>query len=90
MSLLHHGVIAHQVLAVGSLLGVYSVLEIVNLVRPVAPTRFTNPPNGTLELIHVEHYIIYIHSLSLRHDVMINTTCVLYKCTCTCVMLWTM
>ena len=34
----------------GSLLGVYSTWEMVNFVRPVAPTRFANPPRGTREL----------------------------------------
>lgn len=41
---------SYQVLAVGSLLGVYSKLDIVNFVSPVAPTRLINPPRGTLEL----------------------------------------
>ena len=40
----------HHVLAVGSLLGVYSTRDIVNFVSPVAPTRLENPPRGTLEL----------------------------------------
>ena len=41
---------SNQVLAMGSRLGVYSTLEMVNFVRPVAPTRFANPPRGTREL----------------------------------------
>lgn len=41
----------HQVLAMGSLrLCVQFSVVIVNLVRPVAPTRLEKPPSGTLEL----------------------------------------
>lgn len=40
----------YHVLAAGSLLGVYSILDIVNLHSPVAPTRLQNPPSGTREL----------------------------------------
>ena len=54
------GLAAHQVLAVGSLLGVYVTLDIVNFVSPVAPTRFAKPPRGTLELVKKHHTIIII------------------------------
>ena len=40
----------YHVLAAGSLLAVYSILDIVNLHSPVAPTRLQNPPSGTREL----------------------------------------
>ena len=70
------GLAAHQVLAVGSLLGVYVTLDIVNFVSPVAPTRFAKPPRGTLELVKKHHTIIIIvcthfpldYVISLMHD----------------------
>ena len=52
-------VFAHQVLAVGSLLGEYTTLDMVNFVSPVAPTRLTNPPRGTLEL-NIKQKMIHI------------------------------
>ena len=46
----HSTISTHHVLAAGSLLGVYSILDIVNLHSPVAPTRLQNPPSGTRDL----------------------------------------
>ena len=53
----------------GSLLGVYSTLEMVNFVRPVAPTRFANPPRGTREL-GMEIDVMGIETLLEWHIIM--------------------